>query len=95
MINRAGGSGVQVTGYTQTASDIEAGIGSRPQAGQIFGNFNTLFMLRVKNEETARVLTDQLPKVRLYTKTPEPRVTDNADLGTPTDFVGGHCIFWI
>jgi conjugal transfer pilus assembly protein TraD len=87
MINRAGGSGVQVTAYTQTASDIEAGIGSRPQAGQIFGNFNTLFMLRVKNEETAKVLTDQLPKVRLYTKVPESRVTDNVDPSTSIDFV--------
>ncbi|MBL4827144.1 MAG: type IV conjugative transfer system coupling protein TraD [Spongiibacteraceae bacterium] len=87
MINRSGGSGVQVTAYTQTASDIEAGIGTRPQAGQIFGNFNTLFMLRVKSEETAKVLTDQLPKIRLYTKTTESRVTDNVDSSTSIDFV--------
>ena len=44
-------------------------------------------MLRVRNEETARVLTDQLPKVRIYTKVAESRITDNNDPDTPVDFV--------
>jgi len=87
MVNKAGGAGLQMNAYTQTLSDIEAGIGNRAKAGQIIGNFNTLFMLRVKNEETARLLTDQLPQVRLYTKTPESRITDNNDPDTPVDFI--------
>ncbi len=87
MVNKAGGAGLQMNAYTQTLSDIEAGIGNRAKAGQIIGNFNTLFMLRVKNEETARLLTDQLPQVRLYTKTPESRTTDNNDPDTLVDFV--------
>lgn len=87
MVNKAGGAGLQMNAYTQTLSDIEAGIGNKAKAGQIIGNFNTLFMLRVKNEETARLLTDQLPKVRLYTKTPESRITDNNDPDTPVDFI--------
>ncbi len=86
MVNKAGGAGVQVTGYTQTISDIEAGIGNRAQAGQILGNFNSLIMLRVKNLETARVLTDQLPRVRVFSKITESRATDNNDPRTPVDF---------
>lgn len=86
MVNKAGGAGIQVTAYTQTASDVEAGIGDRAKAGQIFGNFNNLIMLRVRNEETARLLTDQLPKVHVYTKVTESRVTDNNDPDSPVDF---------
>jgi conjugative coupling factor TraD (TOL family) len=87
LLNKAGGAGVQVTAYTQTASDIEAGIGDRAKAGQVSGNLNTLIALRVKNEETAALLTDQLPKVRVYTKVAESRTTDNNDPDTPVDFV--------
>lgn len=87
LLNKAGGAGVQVTAYTQTASDIEAGIGDQAKAGQVSGNLNTLIMLRVKNEETAALLTDQLPKVRVYTKVAESRTTDNNDPDTPVDFV--------
>ncbi|PKM44700.1 MAG: conjugative coupling factor TraD, PFGI-1 class [Gammaproteobacteria bacterium HGW-Gammaproteobacteria-1] len=86
MVNKAGGAGIQVTAYTQTASDVEAGIGDRAKAGQIFGNFNNLVMLRVRNEETACLLTDQLPKVRVYTKVAESRTTDNNDPNSPVDF---------
>ena len=86
LLNKAGGAGFQVTAYTQTASDIEAGIGDIAKAGQITGNLNTLIMLRVKNEITARILTDQLPKARIYTKLAASQVTDNNDPGTDIDF---------
>lgn len=86
LLNKAGGAGFQVTAYTQTASDIEAGIGDQAKAGQITGNLNTLIMLRVKNEITARTLTDQLPKARVYTKLAASGVTDNNDPGSATDF---------
>ncbi|MFS7508920.1 TraM recognition domain-containing protein, partial [Pasteurella multocida] len=52
LINKGGGAGIQVTAYTQTLSDIEARIGSKPKAGQTLGNFNTLYMLRVKEPAT-------------------------------------------
>lgn len=86
LLNKAGGAGIQVTAYTQTTADIEAGIGHRAKAGQILGNFNTLLMLRVRNEETAKVLTEQLPRVRVFTKTAESRVTDNNEPETSVDF---------
>lgn len=47
--------------------DVEARIGNRAKAGQVAGNFNTLLMLRVKELATAEMLTDQLPKVELFT----------------------------
>ena len=90
LLNKAGGSGVQVTAYTQTASDIEAGIGEKPKAGQIQGNLNTLIMLRVKNEETAAVLTDQLAKVRIYTKTAQSAATDSSEPGSGVEFTSSN-----
>ncbi len=86
LLNKAGGAGVKVTAYTQTLSDIEAGTGDRASAGQVLGNLNTLIMLRVRNEETARLLTDQLPLVQLYTRVMESRFVDNDDPDTAVDF---------
>ncbi|SEP17850.1 type IV conjugative transfer system coupling protein TraD [Aquisalimonas asiatica] len=66
LLNKAGGAGFQVTAYTQTWSDVEARIGSKPKAGQVAGNFNTLVMLRVKEYATAEMLTTQLPQVEVF-----------------------------
>lgn len=57
------------------------------KAGQASGNLHTLIMLRVKNEETAAILSNQLPKVRVNTKVVESRTTDNNDPDTPVDFI--------
>ncbi len=86
LLNKAGGAGFQVTAYTQTWADVEARIGSRAKAEQIGGNFNSLIMLRVKNFDTAKILTDQLPKVQLVSKTAVSGVTDVADPSSPTEF---------
>ena len=83
LINKAGGAGFEITAYTQTWSDVEARIGSRPKAGQIAGNFNTLVMLRVKELATAEFLTSQLPQVRIASIVPSSMVSDTSD---PTDF---------
>ena len=87
LLNKGGGAGMQITAYTQTASDIEAGIGDRAKAGQVSGNLNTLIMLRVKNEETAEFLTKQLPPIRTYSRVAETRVTDDNNPESPTDFI--------
>ncbi|WP_245589160.1 type IV conjugative transfer system coupling protein TraD [Chitinimonas koreensis] len=86
MVNKAGGAGFQVTAYTQTWSDVEAKIGNAAKAGQIAGNFNSLIMLRVKNTETAELLTDQLPKVRIRQVTPDSSANDIGDPGDATTF---------
>jgi conjugal transfer pilus assembly protein TraD len=79
LLNKAGGAGFQVTVYTQTWADVEARIGDKAKASQIGGNLNTLIMLRVKNKETAEILTDQLPEVQLVTSVQASAVTDSSE----------------
>jgi len=79
LLNKAGGAGFQVTVYTQTWADVEARIGDKAKASQIGGNLNTLVMLRVKNKETAEILTNQLPEVQLVTSIQASAVTDSSD----------------
>jgi conjugative coupling factor TraD (SXT/TOL subfamily) len=86
LLNKAGGAGFQVTAYTQTWSDVEARIGSRSKAGQVAGNFNTLIMLRVKELATAEMLTDQLPRVEVFTLMSVSGVDDSSDPGSGVDF---------
>lgn len=87
MVNKGGGAGMQVTAYTQTLSDIEARIGSRAKAGQVIGNFNNLFMLRVRETATAELLTEQLPKVEAYSNAQiVSGSTDTSDPQGRTDF---------
>lgn len=83
MLNKAGGAGYQVTVYTQTWADVEAKIGSKPKAQQIAGNLNTMIMLRVKTEDTADMLINQLPEVSVPTKVLASSATDTND---PADF---------
>lgn len=86
LLNKAGGAGFQVTAYTQTWSDVEARIGNRAKAGQVAGNFNTLVMLRVKELATAEMLTEQLPRVEVFTLMSVSGVDDSSDPGSGVDF---------
>jgi conjugative coupling factor TraD (TOL family) len=87
MVNKGGGAGLQITAYTQTLSDIEARIGNRAKAGQVIGNFNNLFMLRVRETATAELLTAQLPKVESYSSgLIVSGSTDSSDPQGRTDF---------
>ena len=86
LLNKAGGAGFQVTAYTQTWSDVEARIGNRAKAGQVAGNFNTLIMLRVKEMETAEMLTAQLPRVEIFSLMQVSGANDSSDPGSSVDF---------
>lgn len=86
LINKGGGAGIQVTAYTQTASDIEARVGSQAKTAQVTGNFNTLIMLRVRENRTAELLTSQLPEVEVATKTLVSGHSDTADIDSPQVF---------
>ena len=86
LLSKAGGAGFQVTAYTQTWSDVEAKIGSRAKAGQVAGNFNTLIMLRVKELATAEMLTEQLPRVEVFTLMSVSGVDDSSDPTSGIDF---------
>lgn len=87
LINKGGGAGLQVTAYTQTLSDIEAGIGNTAKAGQVVGNFNNLVMLRVRETATAELLTGQLHDVEVLTSTVISGVTDSSDPQSQSDFI--------
>nr|WP_131777787.1 type IV conjugative transfer system coupling protein TraD [Legionella fairfieldensis] len=76
ILNKAGGAGFQVTAYAQTKQDLEVALGSRAMAEMTEGNLNTLIMLRVKNTDTAKVLTDMLPSVDVVSHTQVSMVND-------------------
>lgn len=86
LVNKGGGAGIQVTAYTQTLSDIEARLGNAAKARQVIGNFNNLIMLRVREPETAKLLTDQLHEVDILKNTVISGVTDSSDPTSNTDF---------
>ena len=87
LLNKGRGAGFRITAYTQSLADIEAGTEDRAQATQVIANFNTLLVLRVRDEETAQLLTRQLPLVNIYGRVPESRCTDDAEPGSTVDFV--------
>jgi conjugative coupling factor TraD (TOL family) len=87
MLNKAGGSGFQVTAYTQTWSDVEARLQDHAKAGQVAGNFNSLLMLRVREIDTAKMLIDHLTQVDVNYLMPISGTTDSSDPNTSTDFV--------
>ncbi|TIE20331.1 conjugative coupling factor TraD, PFGI-1 class, partial [Legionella pneumophila] len=60
----------------QTIQDMEVALGSRAKAEVSEGNFNTLIMLRVKNEETANLLVKVLPQVGVVGHTQVSMVND-------------------
>lgn len=76
ILNKAGGAGFQVTAYAQTIQDMEVALGSRAKAEVSEGNFNTLIMLRVKNEETADLLVKILPQIGVMGHTQVSMVND-------------------
>lgn len=84
--NKGGGAGLFITGYSQTAQDIEAKVGSAAKAEQIGGNLNSVVMLRVKNLATAERLTNQLEQVRVFTKVLASGASDTNDPTEVADF---------
>jgi len=52
----------------------------------VAGTFNTLLMLRVKELETAAMLTEQLPQVEVFTLMSVSGVDDSSDPGSGVDF---------
>lgn len=86
MLNKAGGAGVQVTAYTQTLSDLEARIGMKAKAEQMLGNFNSLIMLRVLNETTARILTEKQQQVNVSHLATFSGAADNSDITSDVQF---------
>ena len=90
LLNKGGAAGVQVTAYTQTFSDIQAKTRDAAKARQVSGNFNSLVMFRVKDVDTAALLTDQLPTVNVVELTQIAGYTDSSDPESSVDFSSRH-----
>ncbi|MCY3813527.1 MAG: conjugative transfer system coupling protein TraD [Gammaproteobacteria bacterium] len=90
LLNKGGAAGLQVTAYTQTFSDIQARTRDVAKARQVSGNFNSLVMFRVKDIDTAALLTDQLPTVSVVELTQIAGYTDSSDPDSTVDFSSRH-----
>ncbi len=87
MANKAGGAGFRLTVYTQTLSDIKARFGDAAKAGQVIGNLGNLIMLRVKELETAELLTNLLPETDANQLTLVSGVVDDTNPNSENTFV--------
>ncbi len=90
MVNKGGAAGLHITAYSQTFSDIQAKIGVEAKAKQVSGNFNNLIMFRVRETETASLLTDQLPMVNVNEITLIAGYNDSSDPDSEIDFTSRH-----
>lgn len=77
LLNKARGADFSITIATQTFSDLAKRCGSKDAAMQLIGNCNTMYALRVKDEQTAGIITSTLPTTTFYTK--------NVSTGTMAD----------
>lgn len=87
MANKAGGASFRLTVYTQTLSDIKARFGDAAKAGQVIGNLGNLIMLRVKELETAELLTKILPDTEVNQLTLVSGVVDDTNPNSENTFV--------
>lgn len=86
LTNKAGGSGVRITAYTQAKADLRVRTGSEAKAAQMEGNFNAMVMMRVKTKDTAELLTDQLGTVEINSLTAVSGASDASDVGESIEF---------
>ena len=77
---KAGGVGIRVTALTQTINDMGAAMGGNADKPKmLIGNFGTITMLRVSNDDTALNFTRCLEMVRTRSSTPSTMSNDRAD----------------
>lgn len=86
LLNKAGGSGVNVTAFTQSYADVPAKLGDDHLASVVYSNFNTLIMMRVKTKETAELLTNQLGEVYIDNLTTVSGVNDSSNVDNEVHF---------
>lgn len=87
-VNKGRGAGLRFSLYTQTLSDLAAGLGDREKAQQVIGNVtNTIVMMRVANRETAELLTERLGQVEVNALMLVSGATDSSTPDSNVDFV--------
>ncbi len=65
MVNKIRGAGVGIVALSQAVQDFEVALNSVAKQKVIIGNFNNVIMFRVRNVETAALIADQSPTVRV------------------------------
>lgn len=80
LLNKAGGAGVKVAAYTQTVNDLGAVFGTNQHKPKmLLGNFGTVIMLRVANEDTAELFVNCLERTQTRSATPYTTTSDKPD----------------
>ena len=80
LLNKAGGAGIKVSAYTQTVNDLGAVFGGNSDKPKmLLGNFGTITMLRVSNDDTAELFTRCLERVRARSATPSTMANDKSE----------------
>lgn len=78
LLNKAGGAGIKVSAYTQTVNDLGAVFGAnKDKMKMLLGNFGTMVMLRVANQDTAEVFVNCLERTQTRNVTPYTSTSDN------------------
>ncbi len=86
LLNKAGGAGFRVTVYTQTWSDVEAKLGNAALAGQVAGNLNNRFYLRLKEAKSAEMLTMSVPDIEVLNVQSVTSASDSPEPESRVDF---------
>jgi hypothetical protein len=86
LLNRSGSAGVRVTAFTQVGSDIEGKLESAALAKIVLGNFNSIYMMRVADKETAEILTNQIGKADVLGMDVNGGVTDGGAITPKSKF---------
>lgn len=86
IANKAAGSGVHLSIYTQARDDAVARLQDIAKSRQLESNFGSLIMLRVKSKNTAELLTEQLPEVEITQLMTVSGANDNSEVSTDVDF---------
>ena len=63
MVNKIRGANIAIIAASQTVQDWEVALDSSAKQKVVVGNFNNLIMFRVRNAETAKLISEQAPKV--------------------------------
>lgn len=79
LLNKAGGAGIRVSAFTQTINDIGAAFsGNADKPKMLLGNFGTITMMRVSNEDTAATLTKCVENIKTRSTVPQTQSNDHA-----------------
>jgi conjugal transfer pilus assembly protein TraD len=89
LLNKSRGAGLRIVACAQTASDLEASLGSRARALQVIGNANTVIQFRAQSAPDAAVFSEmsgeRLVRTHSETSAYEPALLGSG-LKTVDDF---------